>query len=443
MPDHATEFNSKPGLTVPECLQPSAKYEEWQSLVSAEILDIATGFTRQFGVDLEVSALSVLAAAAQALGAAHQVELPHTRLTAPFNVLILTPESEPLWTGVPMRFLRDGLEDYLIEHYVGQNTESEQHLKAALDTRERIAQSRTLARELLAGRTMTTVYRESAVGPFVACPFDRCVTLATPRQGLLRTTAKLSAVQKLKLEDALLGGEPLSSDATTGAFAMPSFFWHQLDAKAGEFFRQNSWLRRLPFLLLRTEDCGFPNLDAGCDAARAFHKIGQQFFAQRIRLSPRSKVLQLDAENGKPAMEFLHAAQQSNSKSTEPMPLRWVAELGLKFALVQMGFEKIDKLSTKLVKRSLELAKHFTRVHLINLAAFDSSFAAENAATADLTGRERKVYLKICGSEGISPAELRRGIRDMSASERDEIVARLISLGLIRVEGGRLLQAAT
>ena len=57
--------------------------------------------------------------------------------------------------------------------------------------------------------------------------------------------------------------------------------------------------------------------------------------------------------------------------------------------------------------------------------------------------RERRVYLRICEAKRISKADLRQSFHKMSARERNEIVAKLLAMGLIRHEGKDLTQNMT
>lgn len=447
MKPDASEKATPSDLIIPDCLNPSADFEDWRATISLDVLPIATEFSRQFGIDLEVSVASVLASVALALGGSIQFELPHTRVTSPFSVLVLTMEQKPVWTGVPLRFLRDGLEDYLAREFVFDvdseaKVGSEQKFREAIDPAERLQNAKSRVRELLAGNILETIHRESVVAPFPVPPLDREVALGTPRKGLLGAIARLNEPQKLHLEDALSGTKQTSSASSGTSIATANFFWQLPEAKSKALFRQSAWLRDTPFLLLRTEEASFPNLDANSNVVKAFDNIGRRFLAERIQFSGHPRPIRLDSKQGKPVMEFLHGVQQWERESDDAYPLRWVAELGLKFTLILMRFREIEKPDPFLVECGFELAKHFARIHLKNFSAFREFLGAENADTADLSHLERQVYLKICEAKQITKADLRASFHQMSAAERDEIVSKLLAIGLIRQEGKFLMQNA-
>ena len=147
--------------------------------------------------------------------------------------------------------------------------------------------------------------------------------------------------------------------------------------------------------------------------------------------------------DGKPVMHFLQEAQTWLATTDAAVPISWVAELGLKFALVRMRFRELPEPDAFTVQAGLELAKHLARDHFRNLAAWLPGPDAASADLAELTPVERRAYLVIVENPGITKADLRRRMRNLSSAGRDAIVVRLLAMGLIRRAGEGLIQNAT
>jgi hypothetical protein len=187
---------------------------------------------------------------------------------------------------------------------------------------------------------------------------------------------------------------------------------------------------------------GFPNLDADAPVVRQFGRLSEILFEERHAAAGSPRVLRLDATTGKPMMKFIDEMARFQAKAGESASFQWVADLGLKFALILMRLENAPQLDVRLVENGLELAKFYARRQIEVLSAFDQGNTVDSAETADLNERERRAFLKICESGGITRADLRISFHQMSASDRDTIVARLLELGLIRAEGRLLKQKA-
>jgi hypothetical protein len=445
--DASKNTQSNPMTTgLPSCLTPCEPFDDWNHCVDAEIHKIASGFSRQFGVPLQVAVSCVLSAAAQYLGGSISFELPHRRVAPPFSLLVISPDIDPVWPQVPLRFFREELEEYLHHQFALDEAErggSEKGLKMAVDPSERLKAAQANARHHLAGNVLDRVYRESVAAPFPISHLDWHITLGTPREGLLRAMKKLTPSSKLYLRDTLQGGGPSSSVSGSNFGSDSSFLWHLPERQAKAFFRQAPWMRRIPFLFLRSEVASFPNLDSDGSAVTALGKIGRRFFGERVSRAARPLHVKLTSAVGKPVMQFLQEAQTGNVTTDSPMPLTWVAELGLKFALIRMRFREVSEPDPFTVQAGLELAKHLARDHFQNLAAWLPGPRTESAEFAELTPVERRAYLLIVENPGITKADLRRRIRNLSATGRDEIVVRLLAMGLIRRAGEGLQQNAT
>lgn len=434
---------------VPLPLLPADSHVDWRSCLRHDTLTLALDFARQFRLQPEEAVATLLLTAAHSLGESLQIELPHGDITPPFNLLAVTPEANPVWTGVPLRFLSGGIEKRVeqqlrlrrIQEEAGKKDEA--FVKAVLP--EQWLQKAHEAAGLHVMRQIAdTVVCDQVSPPFGRSPIDRAVSLTTPRRGLLRALVELSPLDRVCLEDSLLGVQCLrQTRPTPGPPGRPSFFWQVPEAEARSFFRQHGhWLKRVPFVMVRCQGTGFPCLDADSPVVRQFGRLSEILFEERHAAAGNPRVLRLEATVGKPVMKFIDEMAQLHAKAGESASFELVADLGLKFALILMRLEKAPQLDVRLVENGLELAKFYARRQIEVLSAFDLGNTAAFAETADLDKRERLVFLKICESGGITRADLRKTFNTMTASDRDTIVARLLELRLVRAEGRLLKQNA-
>jgi len=431
---------------VPEILRAAVSHADWRIGLHQVALTLALDFARQFRLQPEDAVATLLMTVSHCLGESLQVELPHGVITPPFNLLAITPETHPMWTGVPLRFLSSGIGKH-VEHRlslqrVREQTGKQDEAAAHAVLYEQWAQQANESAGLQMLRQIAdTVVCDQVRPPFVRPPLDRAVSLTTPRRGLLKTLGELSPLERVCLEDSLLGVRCIrDGNPAPGPPARPSFFWHLPKAQACAFFRQHGcWLQGVPFVMMHCRETGFPNLDVEATAVLRFDRLSEIVFGERHARSGKPRVFRLEAEVAKPVMKFIDEVARRQSKGEESASFQWVADLGLKFAMILLKLEESKKLDVRLVKNGLELAKFYARRRIEFLSAFDLGQAADSAETADLDDRERRAFLKICESGGITRADLRKTFHEMTAAERDVIVARLIELGLIRAEG-RLLR---
>ncbi len=153
--DATKNSQSNPMTTgLPPCLTPCELFDNWVHCVDADILKISSGFSRQYGIPLQVAVSCVLSAAAQYLGGSISFELPHRRVAPPFSLLVVSPDIDPVWPWVPLRFFREELEEYLHHQFALDEAErggSEKGLKMAVDPSERLKAAQANARRHLAG----------------------------------------------------------------------------------------------------------------------------------------------------------------------------------------------------------------------------------------------------------------------------------------------------
>jgi len=435
-------------VDIPAPLLPRENYADWHTCLRPDALIMAKNFSKLYRLKLEAGVASLLVTAAHSLGDSLQIALPHTNLSPPFNLLTVTAEPDPTWTEVPLRFLRTGIEDCVEAQLRIQQirAESESHAK----TEQAIhAEKRQQALSEAAGlqvlrRMVDTITCDNLRPPFVSPPIDRSVSLLTPPRGLLRTLATLTELERLYLEESLQGARTSTlREAAPGRQASPSFMWQIPQIHAASLFRQHgNWLLRTPFVLLHCTQTSFPCLDKEAPVLRQFNTLSEVLFSERHSKHGNPQVIRLDAKLSKPTMKFLDESARWLADTQDDCQLRWVADLGLKFSLSLMRLEEEACLTERLVENGLELAKFYARQRIQQLSVAGWSQGAENAETADLSIDERKAFLKICQAGRLTKADLRRFSHQMTASERDAIVTKLISLRLVKQEGKFLLRNA-
>ncbi len=431
---------------VPEPLRAGESYADWRICLRHDTLTLAQDFARQFRLELEEAVATLLLTASHSLGESLQIELPHVDITPPFNLLAITPEVAPLWTGVPLRFLGSGIEKRVEQQLLLQRAQELAGKGDEAVIRNVLPEQWLRKVHEAAGLRMLrqiadTLVCDQVSPPFGRPPIDRAVSLTTPRRGLLKTLAELSPLERVSLEDSLLGVQSLRLNRPmSGLPGRPSFFWQVPEAEARTLFRQHGrWLQRVPFVMVHCTQTGFPCLDAEAPVVRQFGRLSEILFGERHARSGSPRCLNLDAKIGIPVMKFVDDVARREAGGGDLGSLRWVADVGLMFTLTLMRLEEAEKLDLRLVENGLELAKFYARRRIELVSAFDLDHDADSAETADLDDRERRAFLKICEAGSITRADLRKSFHKLSSSDRDAIVARLFELRLIKADG-RLLK---
>lgn len=444
------EQETEAGIPIPEPLLPAKDYDEWRVCLRPDAQGLAAAFSRQFRVTIEEGVMSLLTTVSHSLGDSEQVALPHGNLSPPLNWLAVTAEQEPIWTGALLRYLRTGLEEQVENRLRIHNARSDRDVETDRKAEEAIDPEKRLERLTEAAglhalrRIVDTLTTDNPKPPFDRPPIDRVVSLVTPPGGLLRSLSRLSPLEILGLEEALMGVRASSlRGRPVGPAATPFFLWQVPEVDARAFFRQHGkWLRQIPAIVTRGTQSSFPCIDLDAPVLRQFDRLAHLLFSERHARHGKPRVHQIDAKSGKSVMRFLNEAGNHQVATKDDLPLRWVADLGIKLSLSLMRLEEEQALNPRLVENGLELAKFFARQRMEILSATGWGHVAENAETADLSMEERRAYLKICESDGMTKADLRRSSHEMSAGERDRIVAKLLSLRLIRQDGKLLRQNA-
>jgi len=445
-----TEPENEAGIPIPEPLHPAKEYEDWRVCLRPDALGLAGSFSKQFRVTVEEGVMSLLTTASHSLGESEQVALPHGNLSPPINWLAITAEQEPIWTGALLRYLRTGIEEQVEDRLRIHNARSERDgetdrkAEEAIDPEKRLERLTEAAGLQVLRRMVDTITTDNPKPPFDRPPIDRVVSLLTPPGRLLRSLTRLSPLEILGLEEALMGVLNSSlRNRPVGPASTPFFLWQLPEVDARVFFRQHGmWLRQVPAIVTRGTQPSFPCIDIDVPVLRHFDQLAQLIFTERHARHGNPRVHQIDAKSGKSVMRFLNEAGKHQVATKDDLPLRWVADLGIKLSLSLMRLEEEQALNPRLVQNGIELAKFFARRRMEILSATGWGHDAENAETPDLSMEERRAYLKICESEGMTKADLRRSSHEMSAGERDRIVAKLLSLRLVRQDGKLLRQNA-
>jgi len=428
-------------VNIPDPLQPGENYADWHTCLRPDALIMAKNFSKLYRLKLEAGVASLLVTAAHSLGDSLQIALPHTNLSPPFNLLTITAEPDPIWTEVPLKFLKTGIEDIVEAQLRIQQARAEskrdEKAEQAIHPEKRLQALSEAAGLQVLRRMVDTITCDNLRPPFVCPPIDRVVSLLTPPRGLLRTLDTLTDLERLYLEESLQAARtPSLRELAPSRQASPSFMWQIPQAHAASLFRQHgNWLLRTPFVLLHCTQTSFPCLDKEAPVLRQFKTLSEVLFSERHSKYAKPQAVHLDTKMSKPTMKFLDESATWLAATQEDCQLRWVADLGLKFSLTLMRLEDEACLTERLVQNGLELAKFFARQRIQQLSVAGWSQGTENAETADLSIDERKAFLKICESDGMTKAELRRSSHNMSASVRDTIVAKLIVIGLVKQEG--------
>lgn len=427
-------------LAIPDFLKPADDSDEdagvshWEMFVGPPLSEAVLDFAASYGIDHNIAFGTIMAVFSQALGRSIAIELPDRLVTAPFNLLILTPEPAPLWTTAPLRFHRLELGDFILNRTWKQNPLNENPSPQAYEKHQSAV-----------FRIASRIYREDLRPPFKPGMPDRHVMVGTPKRGLIEKLRNLSPSQLLELQEAFDDDSDWLWRQGSNPHAMASFFWQLSTAQAALFFQRHPWVGRIPFLLLRTEEPGYPQLQNDLACLETFRGFHQRILTKRQARKGEMVRRRIPAPSLKPYMALLYRGQRELGSSRLPFYVptpSMVVDLGLKFCLTLMALQDVVELHPRDIANCLETAKRYLCTHLNNLSAYQQLLAAEGAELAGLTRREREAYRKILEAGRLTAAKLRKTFHQMSAAERDDIVLNLLDRGLIRKEGDYLTRTA-
>jgi hypothetical protein len=92
-------------IPIPASMRPDENYGRLSVFNLTKIGKTAGDFAKEFGIERENALLSALAGLAHAIGGMVRTSTTFASIEPPFSLLLITPEAEPVWTEVPVRFL--------------------------------------------------------------------------------------------------------------------------------------------------------------------------------------------------------------------------------------------------------------------------------------------------------------------------------------------------
>ncbi len=438
---------------IPPWLESQDAEDSYEFLKVLEFHNLATAFSREYGIDLGLAIASLMAGAAHSLGAAVCINTTLGFLDPPFSLLLVTPERDPVWTGVPIRLLTGDLAPSFHPHTRTSNTSRGQgnattdkkvlpsHKNLSADPKNESNATGEAYAKFISERITSGALKP----PFARLPMDHHLTLTTPPTGLLRGFRQLALEDKIRIENALCSKSPIIFSNDFLPSAVPSFYWSIPRNDLAKFLGENPWFVDVPFLMLESECPGNPVLDPNRGCLGTIVRQNLALFLHRHHAQSSGRCVVADSDCFTPVRHFLRRGQEWEAKVDQKSQIsaRMVAELALRFAMVFALIEGGPALDGNAVNCGLALAKKLALRHCRTLSVHTPNSSGQPEATPDPSGlgaRERSVYLRICERPGMTLSELGRSFNRMSKDERDRIVAVLVGRNLVRLEACRLWQ---
>jgi hypothetical protein len=435
-------------IPIPASMRPDENYGRLSVFNLTKIGKTAGDFAKEFGIERENALLSALAGLAHAIGGMVRTSTTFASIEPPFSLLLITPEAEPVWTEVPVRFLthefnasmRQSLEWYLNQRAMegckkGEDP-SDTSLKDAAD----------LAKRLYMDGMVERISTSSVLFPFPRSLIDNHVLLSTPPVGIRRALQQLEPLQKYRLENALSTATRLVAPDGVRSSGVPSFYWQVSKAELPQLLIENPWLIGVPFLAIEAATPGKAQLNSSASCVLDLLNHCRELVAKRHAIMGNSRPIQIDDKSYRPCASFLEEAQRDESLAGVGTMLspRRIVELGLKFTSILTVLN--DKRQAELLEviLGLELAKRAARRRhrILQDALSEGDEQLEQHREGHLEGlsiRERSVFLRIVEKDGLTKTELSRSFNRMRSEERDKIIANLYSRKLLKFEDGKLL----
>lgn len=432
-------------IEIPDFLAPDEGVKGIGAFRLLGIYELVDQFSNEFQIDHEIAFASLLAGFSHSIGGAFEIDSTLGVIRPPFSLLLVTPESDAIWPRIPTRFLVDDFENTmrafakvnLHQKADPEDSEDDQQRHPVADT---IADTVETARAVYADKVSERITTTSLEMPFPRVPFDHHVLLTTPPVGLCRAFRQLSSENKVRLEQALSLGSPLRPRAGEESAAAPSFFWQAEQSEARRFLEENPWVVGLPALVLESDRPGVAVLSLDGGVVGEIHRRCLELFVMRHHAMRSSTTFSVEARAFQPVHEFLTAAQQWQSQTTEPSTIRpsRVVETALRFALLFTVLDRKPEPDQVAALFGLELAKRLYARHLKTLAKILPIAPSEAPDTDGLSKRELAVFMRICERPGLSRSELGRTFKKMNQPERDHILATLMGRRLIEMKEGKV-----
>lgn len=423
----------------PECLQSDPNYGHLSAFKLTKLWKTIDDFTKAFGIELEAAVLATLAGLAHSMGGLVRTSTTFGSVEPPFSLLLVTPEKEPVWSEVPVRFLthefdaslRQSLEMYLNQKKMEGSKKGEEPSDTSLkDVAE-------LANRVCVNGMAERITTPSVIYPFPRSLIDDHVLITTPPTGIRRALRQLEPIQKFQLENALSTSSRLPTPDKVTASGVPGFYWQIGKEDLPTLLRENSWLIGVPFAALETSKSGNAVLDPQSSPAIDLLLRCRDLAAKRHVTLGNSRRFQTDGKTFRPYQDFLEQAQREerSCENETILPPRRIAELGLKFTSILTVIEGKRQPEMLEVGLGLELAKRTAiRRHRILQAALHQPEDEKPLPHLEgLSSRARAVYLRIVERSGLSKTELGRSFNRMRKEERDEILSILAIRNLIEI----------
>lgn len=411
------------------------------------IFELVDRFANEFQIEHELGFASLLAGFAHSVGGAFELESSLGLIRPPFSLLLVTPETDAIWSRIPTRFLVDDFESTMrafakinlpkkTDPDKGEETTDED------SNTQRIARTVETAQAVYADKVSERITCSSLVAPFPRVPFDHHALLTTPATGLRRSLQRLSPEEKFRLEQALSSSKPVSPRAGEESGAAPSFYWQVNQHEAPQLVEQNPWFVVMPFLMLESAAPGTSTLEVKTKCVSEIHRRCLDLFVMRHQAMRRPNTFTVNDRIFQPFREFLTEAQRWQMEFGMPTSVRpaRVAEMALRFTLLFTILDQKREPDHAAALMGLELAKRLYIRHLKTVAKYLPLAPAEMPDTNGLSDRESAIYIRICERPGLSRSELGRSFNRLRQAERDRALTSLMRRNLVELKDRKLFR---
>jgi hypothetical protein len=433
---------------IPAYLQPDKHFGHLTAFKLTSVWRVVSGFAKDFAIEFETALVAVLAGLAHAMGGLVRTSTTFGSIEPPFSLLIVTPEADPVWPEVPVRFLthefsasmHQSLEAYLTQRTMEGCTKGQDPSDTSLKN------AAELAHRLYVDGMVERITTGSVLFPFPRSLIDNHVLLTTPPVGLRKALRQLEPVQKFHLENALSTGTRLVAPDGVRSSGVPAFYWQVTEKDLAALLKENPWLIGVPFVIVEPAKPGAAHLDTSLASVVDLHRRCQALVGERHAAKGVGRRITTDDKSFQSYRAFLEEAQTFGYDEPHATILspRMIAELGLKFTSVLTVLEKKRQPDNLEAQLGLELAKRLAaRRQRILSAAITADEAKSAPSLSGLTSRERAVFLRVVERDGLTKTELGRSFNRMSKEERDGILATLVSRNLVAIREGSVFKTAT
>ena len=287
-------------FVTPPFLNCSEGFEDQSAYTGLKIWPVVAEFMAEFGLDWEVAMASCLAAASHAMGGCVRTSTTLGSFEAPFSLLLVTPETDPIWTHVPVRLLTSEFEAHCrhaLEVYQTQKRLEGKGLdQDAADTEHKTMAE--LGEQMFVNGTVERVTSSNLRFPFPKSLIDNHVLLTTPGPGVRRGLKSLSKDKRYELELSLSSGHRLVASDGVRSSGVPSFYWQVPKGEAAKLFQDNLWLCSAPFLMLEAAQPGTPLVNIRQQSVSMLQRLCQHLLDHRYLAMGRGRKFSTDGKFG-------------------------------------------------------------------------------------------------------------------------------------------------